>query len=73
MTGTEPPCAAKIGVGPAVGAAPLLVTAGVLTGAGAAVLTNTLIAVAVVSVLAAAGPWWRHRRRAHACRGTCSC
>jgi hypothetical protein len=44
-------------------ALPLLVAAGLLTGATAAVLQNTLIAGAAVLVSIALGAWWLHRRR----------
>ncbi|MFI7597365.1 hypothetical protein [Actinoplanes sp. NPDC049681] len=44
-------------------AIPLLITAGVLTGAGAAVLKQTLLAVATGLAVLALGMWWLHRRR----------
>jgi mercuric ion transport protein len=44
-------------------AIPLLVTAGVLTGAGAAVLEQTFLAVAAALAVVALGMWWLHRRR----------
>jgi len=42
-------------------ALPFLVTAGVLTGAAAAVLRSTVLAVAAGLVAAALGMWWLHR------------
>jgi mercuric ion transport protein len=60
----------------------VLIAAGVLTGAGAAILQNTLIAVAAVLATAALGMWWLHRRasaraadRAHTgcADGSCDC
>ncbi len=45
-------------------AIPWLIAAGVLTGAGAVVLQQTLIAVAAALGAAALGMWWLHRRRA---------
>lgn len=44
-------------------AIPLLIAAGVLTGAGAAVLEQTLLAVAAGLAVLALGMWWLHRRR----------
>jgi hypothetical protein len=44
-------------------ALPVLIAAGVLTGAGAAIARNTLIAVAAVLATAALGMWWLHGRR----------
>jgi len=44
-------------------ALPLLVAAGLLTSAGAAVLRQTLIAAALGLVTIALGMWWLHRRR----------
>ena len=44
-------------------ALPLLVAAGLLTSAGAAVLQQTLIAVALGLVTIALSMWWLHRRR----------
>jgi mercuric ion transport protein len=44
-------------------ALPLLVAAGVLTTAGAAIAEKTLYAVAAGLVAAALGMWWLHRRR----------
>jgi hypothetical protein len=44
-------------------ALPVLIAAGILTGAGAAVARNMLIAVAAVLATAALGMWWLHRRR----------
>ncbi|MGN9910155.1 hypothetical protein ACTMTJ_21635 [Phytohabitans sp. LJ34] len=57
-------------------ALPVLVAAGVLTGAGAALARNMLVAVAAVLGTAALGMWWLHRRRgaraAAAARGGCA-
>ncbi|GAA0467483.1 hypothetical protein Aca07nite_71030 [Actinoplanes capillaceus] len=44
-------------------ALPLLIAAGVLTGAGAAILEKTLLAVAAGLIALALGMWWPHRRR----------
>jgi drug/metabolite transporter (DMT)-like permease len=52
-------------------AIPLLIAAGVLTGAGAAVLNQTLLAIAAVLAALALGMWWLHRRRAARCG--CGC
>ncbi|GAA4722438.1 hypothetical protein [Phytohabitans rumicis] len=55
-------------------ALPLLIAAGVLTGAGAGLLEKTLIAVAAILGAAALGMWWLHRRRgARAGCGTAGC
>lgn len=63
-------------------ALPLLIAAGVLTGAGAAIARNTLIAVAAVLATAALGTWWLHQRRnaraaatadSGCADGTCDC
>ncbi len=64
-------------------ALPFLIAAGVLTGAGAALTQNLLLAVSGILIAVAGGMWWLHRRRT-ACRaaaagasgcadGTCSC
>jgi mercuric ion transport protein len=45
-------------------ALPLLIGAGLLTGAGAALAEQTLPAIAVLLIAVAAGMWWLHRRRA---------
>jgi mercuric ion transport protein len=45
-------------------ALPLLIAAGVLTGAGAAILRQTLLAVAAGLAVLALGMWWWHRRAA---------
>jgi mercuric ion transport protein len=45
-------------------ALPVLIAAGVLTGAGAAILEKTLLAVAAGLAALALGMWWLHRRRA---------
>ncbi|MEH1125268.1 hypothetical protein [Micromonospora sp. CPCC 206061] len=44
-------------------ALPVLIAAGVLTGAGAAILEKTLLAGAAVLASLALGMWWLHRRR----------
>jgi mercuric ion transport protein len=44
-------------------ALPFLIAAGVLTGAGAALAQNLLLAGSGVLVAAAGGMWWQHRRR----------
>jgi mercuric ion transport protein len=44
-------------------ALPLLIAAGVLTGAGAAIVQQTLLAVTAGLVVAGLGMWWLHRRR----------
>jgi mercuric ion transport protein len=57
-------------------AIPLLIAAGVLSGAGAAILQRTLVAVAAGLAVLAVGMWWLHRRqtRRAADRGeTCGC
>jgi hypothetical protein len=58
-------------------ALPLLIAAGVLTGAGAAILEKTLLAVSAGLVAVALGMWWLHRRRnvrrAAAAGATCGC
>jgi mercuric ion transport protein len=43
-------------------ALPLLIAAGVLTGASAAIAQNVLLGVAGLMVAAAGGTWWLHRR-----------
>ena len=53
-------------------ALPLLITAGVLTGAGAAILERVLLAVSAGLAALALGMWWTHRRRA-AVSGPASC
>lgn len=64
-----PPTSSKVSAGlaalacAACCAIPLLIAAGILTGAGAAILQKTLIAVAGVLAAAAAGLWWLHQRR----------
>ena len=45
-------------------ALPVLIAAGVLTGAGAALLEKALLAVAAGLAALALGMWWLHRRRA---------
>jgi drug/metabolite transporter (DMT)-like permease len=58
-------------------ALPFLIAAGVLTGAGAAILEQTLLAVAAGLAVVALGMWWRHRRRparqAAASGASCGC
>ncbi|OJF10348.1 hypothetical protein [Couchioplanes caeruleus] len=64
-------------------ALPLLIAAGLLTGAGAALAENILLGMSGVLVAAAATMWWLHRRRsartaaaagAGGCAsGTCNC
>jgi hypothetical protein len=64
-------------------AIPLLIAAGVLTGAGAAIMEKTLYAVAAGFVVLALSMWWLHRRNsarkaaavgAGGCAGgSCSC
>ena len=44
-------------------ALPVLIAVGVLTGAGAAILEKTLLAVAAGLAALATGMWWLHRRR----------
>ncbi|MEV4641110.1 hypothetical protein AB0J80_27585 [Actinoplanes sp. NPDC049548] len=56
-------------------ALPVLIAAGVLTGAGAAMVRQTLLAVAAGLAVLALGMWWLHRRGS-ARRGTrteCGC
>jgi len=55
-------------------AIPLLIAAGVVTGAGAAILERTLLAVAAGLAALALGTWWLHRRRtARSAAATCGC
>jgi mercuric ion transport protein len=54
-------------------AIPLLIAAGILTGAGAAVLEQTLLMVAAGLTVLALGMWWLHRRRAAAAGASCGC
>ena len=49
-------------------ALPLLIAAGVLTGAGAAILEKTLLAVSAGLAVLALGMWWLHRRRSRPAR-----
>jgi mercuric ion transport protein len=44
-------------------ALPFLIAAGVLTGAGAAIVGNLLLGTSGLLVVAAAGTWYLHRRR----------
>lgn len=58
-------------------AIPLLIAVGVITGAGAAILEKTLLALAAGLVVAALGMWWLHHRRsarrAAAAGASCGC
>jgi hypothetical protein len=69
VVGSAPPRRSKVTGGLAVLACaaccaiPLLITAGVLTGAGAAILEQALLAVAAGLAVLALGMWWLHRRR----------
>ncbi|MEV4276486.1 hypothetical protein [Actinoplanes xinjiangensis] len=54
-------------------ALPLLIAAGVLTGAGAAVLEKTLLGVAAGLAVLALGTWWRHRATHRAAATGCGC
>lgn len=58
-------------------ALPALIAAGVLTGAGAAILEKALLAVAAGLAALALGMWWLHRRRsaqrAATTGGGCGC
>ena len=44
-------------------ALPYLIVAGLLSGAGAAILQQALIAAALALAVLALGMWWLHRRR----------
>jgi high-affinity Fe2+/Pb2+ permease len=44
-------------------ALPVLIAAGVLTGASAAILEKTMLAIAAGLATLGAGMWWLHRRR----------
>jgi mercuric ion transport protein len=85
---TRPPKRSKITGGlaalacAACCAIPLLIAFGLITGAGAALLEKTLLAVAALLGVAALGMWWLHRRRQVAkaaaagtsgCGSGCSC
>jgi mercuric ion transport protein len=85
---TDPPTRSKVTAGlaalacAACCALPFLIAAGVLTGAGAALAQNVLLAVAGVLIAAAGLMWWLHRRRtarkaaagSSGCAdGTCAC
>ena len=81
---SAPPTRSKVTGGLAVLACaawcalPLLIAAGVLTTAGAAIVEKTLYAVAAGLVVAALSMWWLHRRRsarraAAAGGATCGC
>jgi mercuric ion transport protein len=86
---TDPPTRSKVTAGLAALACavccalPFLIAAGLLTGAGAALAQNLLLATAGVLVAAAGLMWWLHRRRmarkaaaagASGCAdGSCSC
>jgi high-affinity Fe2+/Pb2+ permease len=54
-------------------ALPLLIAAGVLTGAGAAILEQILLAVAAGLAVLALGMWWLHRRRSAQRAGGAGC
>ena len=64
-------------------ALPFLIAAGVLTGAGAAIVENVLLGAAGLLLAAGAGAWWLHRRRSarraaaigqpSCASGTCGC
>ncbi len=77
--GNAPPRRSKVAGGLAALACatccalPLLIAAGVLTGAGAALLEKTLLAVAAGLVVLALGMWWLHRRRPALRAGDCGC
>ncbi|HYN94736.1 MAG TPA: hypothetical protein VES42_12880 [Pilimelia sp.] len=73
---SAPPTRSKVTGALAAGACaaccalPLLVAAGVLTGAGAVIAERTLLAVTAGLVALALGMWWLHRRRsAHRAAG----
>jgi hypothetical protein len=53
-------------------ALPVLIGAGLLTGAGAALAEQRLLAVAGLLIAAAAGMWWLHRRRVSRAAGPAS-
>lgn len=65
----EPPTRSKVTAGlaalacAACCALPFLIAAGVITGAGATLAQNVLLAVAGLLVAAAGLMWWLHRRR----------
>ena len=69
VIGNAPPRRSKVAGGLALFACaaccalPLLIAAGVLTGAGAAVLEQPLLAVAAAVAVLALGMWLLHRRR----------
>ncbi|WBB69043.1 hypothetical protein [Micromonospora sp. WMMD812] len=50
-------------------AIPLLIVAGLVTGAGAALLEKTVLALAAVLAAAALGMWWFRRSRAQPTAG----
>ena len=54
-------------------AIPLLLTAGVLTGATWAVAVSWLPGTAAVLTALAAAAWWRTTKSRHCAGGTCSC
>ena len=76
---TAPPRRSKVAGGlaalacAACCAIPLLIVAGVLTGAGAAILEKTLLAVAAGLAVLALGMWWLHRRRTAQRAGATGC
>lgn len=66
---TDPPVRSKVTAGlaalacAACCALPFLIAAGVLTGAGAVLAQNLLLATAGILIAAAGLMWWLHRRR----------
>ncbi|MFI7025113.1 hypothetical protein ACIBMZ_20590 [Micromonospora sp. NPDC049900] len=54
-------------------AIPLLIAAGIITGAGAAILEKSLLAGAAGLATLAVTIWWLHRRRAAAAGAGCGC
>jgi hypothetical protein len=54
-------------------ALPLLIAAGVLTSAGAAILEKALLAVAAGLAVLALGMWWLHRHRSAQRPGVTGC
>ena len=76
MITVEPPTRSKVTAGLAALACvaccalPILIAAGLLTGAGAGLAQNLLIASAGVLFAAAAFMWWLHRRRAAAAQSS---
>jgi hypothetical protein len=54
-------------------ALPWLIAAGVLTGAGAALVERTLLTVSMGLVAAALGMWWLHRHRSARAAAAAGC